>query len=43
MMAGTGLVGAWGALGIVPMVTALLRYCPLYHLFGVDTRHGHAP
>lgn len=42
LMAGTGLVGPWGYLGALPMTTAMLRYCPLYHLFGVDTGHGHA-
>lgn len=42
VMAGTGLAGAWGYLGIVAMVSAMLRYCPLYHLFGVDTGPRHA-
>jgi hypothetical protein len=40
ILAGTGIAGPWAYLGIVPMVTAMLRYCPLYHLFGVDTRRA---
>jgi hypothetical protein len=27
----------WGWLGIVPLVTGLLRTCPLYSLIGVNT------
>jgi hypothetical protein len=41
MMAGTDLIGPWGYVGVLPMVTAMVRYCPLYHLFGVDTRPPH--
>lgn len=26
-----------GLLGIVPLLTALFRFCPLYSLFGMDT------
>ena len=42
--AGFGLLGLglffqswWGALGLVPLVTALNGFCPLYRLFGFDT------
>jgi hypothetical protein len=38
-LAGSGLVGAWGYIGVVPLATAALRYCPLYHLLGIDTMH----
>ncbi|MEZ5459677.1 MAG: DUF2892 domain-containing protein [Steroidobacteraceae bacterium] len=27
----------WGLVGIVPLATALLRFCPLYALIGVNT------
>lgn len=26
-----------GLIGIIPLVTALLNYCPLYALFGIST------
>jgi len=42
VLAGAGLAGTWGYLGIAAIVSAVLRYCPLYHLFGVDTGTGHA-
>lgn len=28
----------WGLVGLVPLATAALSYCPLYSLFGFDTR-----
>jgi hypothetical protein len=28
---------AWGWVGIVPLATGLLGYCPLYSLIGVNT------
>ncbi|MBM3851280.1 MAG: DUF2892 domain-containing protein, partial [Verrucomicrobia bacterium] len=34
---GIALDSPWGLIGIVPMVTAGLRYCPLYPLLGIDT------
>lgn len=27
----------WGLIGIVPLLTGLLGYCPLYGLLGFDT------
>lgn len=27
----------WGLVGIVPLATGLLRFCPLYSLIGVST------
>lgn len=46
MMVGFGLVGntagtVLGVLGLVPLVTGLLGYCPLYGLLGIDTSRGH--
>lgn len=33
----TGTVGWWGWLGIVPLVTGLMKFCPIYRLFGLNT------
>jgi hypothetical protein len=29
----------WGALGVIPLLTGMLRWCPLYLPFGTTT-HG---
>lgn len=41
---GLGLIGYgiyakswWGALGVIPLATALLNYCPLYSICGANT------
>ncbi|MDX1352131.1 MAG: DUF2892 domain-containing protein [Thiomicrorhabdus sp.] len=36
-LAYTDTIGAWGYIGIVPLATGLLRWCPLYTLLGVQT------
>jgi hypothetical protein len=36
-LAVTGTIGAWGYIGVVPLVTGLLRICPLYSLLGLRT------
>lgn len=28
---------AWGYIGIVPLITALIGYCPAYRLLGLST------
>ena len=33
----TGTVGPWGWIGIVPVATGLLAWCPAYTLFGIKT------
>ncbi len=35
--AATGLIGPWGYLGVVPLVTGLFHRCPAYRIFGFDT------
>ena len=35
--AATGTVGAWGYIGILPLLTGLLRVCPAYSLIGMNT------
>lgn len=32
-----GPLGWWGAIGLVPLATGVLRYCPAYSIFGVRT------
>lgn len=36
-LAATGTVGAWGWIGIVPLATGLMGWCPLYPLLGLNT------
>ncbi len=36
-LAATGVVGWWGWLGIVPLATGALGWCPPYALFGFST------
>lgn len=37
-LAATGTVGWWGWLGIVPLATGLIGWCPPYAIFGWSTR-----
>ncbi|PUE50240.1 hypothetical protein B9Z47_00235 [Limnohabitans sp. 2KL-1] len=36
-LAATGTVGIWGWLGLVPLATGLLGWCPPYTLLGINT------
>lgn len=36
-LAATGTVGIWGWLGLVPLATGLVGWCPPYSLLGVST------
>ncbi|MDE2343610.1 MAG: DUF2892 domain-containing protein [Betaproteobacteria bacterium] len=36
-LAATGKVGAWGWIGVVPLLTGLMGFCPAYKLFGFST------
>lgn len=36
-LAATGTVGLWGWIGIVPLATGLLGWCPAYTLLGINT------
>lgn len=31
---------AWGWLGVIPLVTGLVGFCPMYRLIGIDTCHS---
>jgi hypothetical protein len=33
----TGYLGAWAYIGIVPLVTAAVGFCPAYKLIGLNT------
>lgn len=36
-LAATGTVGWWGWLGIIPLATGALGWCPPYAIFGFNT------
>lgn len=33
----TGVIGVWGWIGVVPLVTGAFSFCPLYPLLGIST------
>ncbi|MCB1763923.1 MAG: DUF2892 domain-containing protein [Gammaproteobacteria bacterium] len=33
----TGIIGPWGWIGVVPLITGLLGWCPAYTLLGIKT------
>ena len=37
VLALTGTIGAWGWLGLILVVTAVINFCPLYRVFGIKT------
>lgn len=44
LVAGAAILGAgfyfkswWGLVGLVPILTALIRFCPLYPVIGIST------
>ena len=32
-----GMIGVWGWIGVVPLVTGLFKFCPLYTVLGMNT------
>ena len=36
-LAATGTVGAWGYIGVVPLLTGAVGFCPLYTVLGLNT------
>ena len=36
-LAATGTVGVWGWIGVVPIATGLMGWCPAYTAFGIST------
>ncbi len=37
LLALTQVIGPWGWIGIVPLLTGLFRFCPAYTLLGIRT------
>jgi Protein of unknown function (DUF2892) len=37
VLALTGVIGVWGWIGIVPVLTGVFRFCPAYPLLGMNT------
>lgn len=33
----SGVIGVWGWIGVVPLATGLLGWCPAYTLLGIKT------
>lgn len=36
-LAATGTIGAWGYIGVVPILTGAIGWCPAYLPFGINT------
>jgi len=36
-LAASGTVGAWGWIGVLPLVTGAVGFCPAYAIFGMST------
>ncbi len=36
----TDVIGIWGWIGIVPLATGFINWCPLYSLAGLNTRRA---
>lgn len=36
-LSATGTVGMWGYIGVVPLLTGAIGWCPLYTLLGINT------
>lgn len=37
-LAVTGQIGYWGYIGVVPLLTGVFSFCPLYRALGMNTR-----
>lgn len=37
LLALTGVIGAWGWIGVIPLATAFVSFCPAYRLLGMNT------
>lgn len=36
-LAATGTVGVWGWIGVLPLITGVVGFCPAYSIFGIST------
>ena len=37
VLSAAGVIGPWGYLGLIPLVTGVVARCPLYTILGVQT------
>ena len=37
-LAVAGVIGPWGYIGVIPLVTGLLKFCPAYTILGLSTK-----
>lgn len=37
-----GIIGSWGYIGLLPLLTGLLKWCPLYSILGIQTCPVHS-
>jgi hypothetical protein len=37
VLAATDVLGLWAYIGIIPLATGIIRWCPLYTLLGIQT------
>lgn len=37
LAAATGFIGFWGWIGVVPLVTGVVGFCPIYKVFGLSS------
>lgn len=33
----SGMIGVWGWIGVLPLLTGIFRFCPAYAIFGLQT------
>ena len=36
-LAATGIIGVWGWIGVVPLLTGIFKFCPAYAVLGMST------
>lgn len=36
-LAASGTIGAWGYIGVVPLLTGIIGICPAYSIFGINS------
>ena len=36
-LAASNIVGLWGWIGLIPLVTGLFKFCPLYPILGMNS------
>ncbi|HEX5364268.1 MAG TPA: DUF2892 domain-containing protein [Gallionella sp.] len=36
-LAAANMIGVWGYIGLVPLLTGIFKFCPAYAIFGMNT------